>query len=122
MPRKKPTNKEEILEDIATHPERGKIDGEDVVRFSSVNMQVSIPAEMHSQLLEVAGALGIESKTEIVRHAIASFLSQPGTVAMVDRWQARKAEKHNTSKFQIKSKCLGAYKRLARERSARLGS
>jgi hypothetical protein len=119
MTRKKPGNKEEILEDIATHPDRGMLNGEEVVRFKAIDMQVSIPIEMHSQLLEVGGALGL-SKTEIIKHAIASYLTQPGVVSMVDRWQGLKCEKYNTSKYEIKSKVLGAYKRAARERTARL--
>jgi hypothetical protein len=120
MTRKKPVGKEETLKDLESHPERGKIDGEEVVRFKTVNIQASIPAEMHSQLLEVGGAFGIENKNELLRLAIASFLTQPGTVAMVERWQSRKAEKHNVNKFEIKSKTLGSYKRVARVRAARL--
>lgn len=119
MPRKKPITPEEVKTDIENHPDRGQLNGEDVVRFESVNLQLSLPRELENQLLEIGACLGM-SKSEVFRHAIASFVSQPGNQAMVERWQQKKAEKFGVSKSEICSKTFGGYKKIAREKRARL--
>jgi hypothetical protein len=119
MPRKKPTTPEEVKADIESHPERGQLNGEDVVRFESLNLQLSVPRELENQLLEIGACLGM-SKSEVFRHAIATFVSLPGNQAMVDRWQTKKAEKFDVAKSEVRSKTFGSYKKIAREKRARL--
>jgi predicted transcriptional regulator len=119
MPRKKPTTPEEVKTDIESHPGRGQLDGEDVVRFELLNLQLSLPRELENQLLEIGACLGM-SKSEVFRHAIASFVALPGNQAMIERWQQKKAEKFGVSKSEIRSKAFGCFKKAAREKRSRL--
>jgi hypothetical protein len=117
MPQKKPTTQEELETDIKSHPDRGQLDGEDVVRFELLEIRFSLPRELENQLLEIGACLGM-SKAEIFRHAIASFVSS--NQVMVERWQEKKAEKFGVTKSEIRSKVSGSYKKIARQYRARM--
>lgn len=119
MTRKKPETKEDILDDIQAHPDRGMLDGEDVVRFESINIQFTLPRELENQLLEIGACLGM-SKSDVLRHAIASFVSQPGNQAMISRWQENKGKKYGVEQPEIKNKVFGSYKKIARRHKSRL--
>lgn len=116
---KKPESNEEVVTDIESHPERGQLDGEDIVRFEGVPLQFSIPRELENQLLEIGACLGM-SKAEILKHAIACFVSHSGNQAMVERWQQKKAEKFGVPKNVIRVKAFGGYKKAARDRRLRM--
>lgn len=118
MARKKPENQNELAQDIENHPERGQINGEDIVRFDTVDVQVAISKEAYRQLLEIGGALGM-NKTTLFNHAIATFISMPGSIALVEKWQATKAENYGVTKLDIRSKVFGSYKKVGRSRSLR---
>lgn len=119
MQGKKPVTREEVEKDIQAHPERGQLDGEDVVRFESLSLQISLPRELENQVLEIGACLGM-SKADIFRHAIATFVSLPGNQAMIERWQEKKAQTHNSDKSTIRQKVFGGYKKIARAKRARL--
>jgi hypothetical protein len=117
--RKKPTNSEELEQDISTHPERGKFDGEDVIRFDSVELRGQIPRELYRRFLEVAGVQGM-SKGQGLVSAIACWVSQPGNQAMVDNFLALQSERYNLPRVRVRAKMFGAYKKVARLRSKNL--
>lgn len=119
MTKRKPETQEEIIKDIEAHQERGKIDGEDVVHFKSTEITFTLPLELNSQLLGAAGALGF-NKSQMLQHIVASYISQPGVVAMVKSWEESKAEKHNVTTKTVRDKARGCYKRVAREKRARV--
>lgn len=116
---KKPVSKAEILADIESHPDRGQLNGEDVVRFEGIPLNFSLPRELENQLLEIAACLGM-TKSQAFIHAVATFVSLPGNQAMIDRWQTKKAEKYNVDKSTIRSKTFGGFKKIAREKRSRL--
>ena len=118
MERKKPQDLNELEEDIATHPDRGMLDGEAVVNFDSVDLQFNIPKETYRMLLEIAGARGF-NKTQVFLDAFSRYISDAGNIALIEHWQATKAEKHGVPKVVIRSKVFGVYKRVGRDRSLR---
>jgi hypothetical protein len=118
---KKPENQEELLQDIETHPERGMLHGEDVVRFEPVDIQFSLPRELENQLLEIGACLGMK-KADLLRHAIAVFVALPGNQSMVERWQQKKADKFLENRTVVRAKVFGSYKKIARNHKARLNS
>lgn len=117
--RQKPTNNDELLQDIESHPERGKLNGEDVVRFDTEDLQVSIPKELYRILLEIGGSMGLNKK-EIVMLALTRLATDPGVLALLERSHSIKAEKYGVSPVEIRSKVFGAYKRVGREKSSRI--
>ncbi len=121
MTRRKPQNPEEVVADIQGHPERGKLNGEDVVRFDLEEIRVSVPKELYRVLLEVGGAMGL-SKKEVVMMALTRFVTDAGVMGLVERSQQLKSEKFGVSKVEIRSKVFGAYKRVARSFNSRINS
>jgi hypothetical protein len=110
---------EELEQDIADHPDRGMLDGEPVVRFDSMELQFAIPKELYRVLLEIGAAKGF-NKTQIFIDAFSQYVSSPGNIALAEHWQNLKAQKHGVTSFEIKSKVLGSYKRVARDRRRRI--
>lgn len=118
MERKKPQDLNELEQDIATHSERGMLDGEAVVSFDSVELQFNIPKETYRMLLEIAGARGF-NKTQVFLDAFSRYISDTGNIALIEHWQATKAEKHGVARGVIRSKVFGAYKKVGRDRTLR---
>lgn len=118
MERKKPQIQNELEQDVATHPERGMLDGEAVVNFNLVDLQFNIPKETYRMLLEIAGARGF-NKTQVFLDAFSRYISDSGNIALVEHWQKIKAEKHAVSTEEIRSKVFGCYKRVGRDRRLR---
>lgn len=121
MARRKPENPQEIEKDIQGHPERGKLNGEDVVRFDLEEIRVAIPKELYRLLLEAGGAMGL-SKKEVVMMALTRFVTDAGVMRLVERSQQLKSEKFGVSRVEIRSKVFGAYKRVARAFKSRMDS
>lgn len=119
MTNRKPTNSDELQQDIDNHPERGKLNGEDVVKFDSETFQLSIPKELYRVLLEIGGSMGL-TKREVFLMALSRFATDAGNIALLERSQSIKAEKHNVSVVEVRSKVLGAYKRVGREKANRI--
>lgn len=116
---RKPETEKEILNDIESHPDRGMLDGEDVIRFEAVNIVFTLPRELENQLLEIGACLGM-SKSDVLRHAIASFVSETGNQAMISRWQENKGKKYGVEQPEIKNKVFGSYKKIARRHKSRI--
>lgn len=119
--RKQPATPEELEKDIEKHPERGQLNGEEVIRFDSVELRGQIPREMYRRFLEIAGAQGM-TKGQALLTAIASWVSQPGNQALLDHFLSLQSEKHGKSRVEIRSKIFGAYKKTARLRRRNLGT
>jgi len=117
--RKQPETPDELNKDIETHPDRGQIDGEEVVRFDSVELRGQIPREMYRRFLEIAGAQGM-TKGQALLTAIASWVSQPGNQAMLNHFLSLQSEKYNQSRVEVRAKIFGAYKKTARLRRKNL--
>jgi hypothetical protein len=117
--RKKPNSPEERARDIEDHPDRGQLNGENVVRDELDEIRVGVPRELYRMLLETAGALGFDKK-QVAIAAFTKFVTDPGVIAMVERSQELKAEKYGVSRQVIRGKVFGHFKRVAREKGARL--
>lgn len=117
MPKKQPKTPEELQQDIEQHPERGLIDGEEIVRFDSVEIRGTVPRELHRLVLEAGGALGY-NKSEIIRAALEDWVTKH--LATVVRSQEVKAAKYDVEEIEIRSKVFGAYKAAGRKAKARL--
>lgn len=119
MTNNKPQTEQELQQDLRNHPDRGKILNQDVVRFDSETLQLSIPKELYGLLLEIGGTMGL-SKREIFLVALTRFASDVNNLALVERSQLVKAEKFGVSITEIRSKVFGAYKRVGREKAGRI--
>jgi len=60
------------------------------------------------------------NKKEIVLMALTRFATDLGNLALLERSQAIKAEKHGVSVVEIRSKTFGAYKRVGRSKASRI--
>jgi len=117
--RKKPQTPEELSADIESHPERGKVDGEPVIRLDRTEFRGSVPRELYRQALLIGGAMGL-SKSDILVVALTKFVSDPGHQAVKEATLQRKSEKFGISILDVISKIFGAYKAVGREKRARL--
>jgi hypothetical protein len=117
---KKPQTPEEVATDIETHPERGKLDDEEVVRFDRVELRQYVPRELWRRSLEIGGSMGL-NKSDIVQSALIEWVSHPGRQAMREQFYQVKMDKHQVSRYRIFEKILGAYKAVARKMRANLG-
>lgn len=117
--RKQPATPEELEKDIENHPERGELNGDEIVRFDSVELRGQIPRELYRRFLEVAGAQGM-TKGQAILTAIASWVSQPGNQALLDHFLSLQSEKYGKSRVEIRSKIFGMYKKTARARRKNL--
>lgn len=115
--RKKPTTEEEIRLDIETHPERGKINSDDVVAFDKVEFRGNVPREIYRLALEVGGATG-DDKSTILTKALEEYVLR--RLPLLERQEDIKAEKFNVSRLTIRSKTFGAYKAKGRAKKANL--
>ena len=117
--RKKPQTPEEVQIDIANHPERGKLDGDEVVAFDKVEFRGSVPREMYRLALEVGGATG-DDKSIILTKALEEYVLR--RLPLLERSESVKAEKFGVGRLQIRSKTFGAYKAKGRAKKANLDS
>lgn len=117
--RKQPETSGELEKDLEIHPERGQVNGEEVVRFDSVELRGQIPRELYRRFLEVAGAQGL-SKGQGLLIAIARWVSDSGNQALLDHFLTLQSEKYGKSRVEIRSKVFGMYKKTARARRRNL--
>jgi hypothetical protein len=117
--KKKPQTQEELSADIQSHPERGNVDGEPVIRLDRTEFRGSVPRELYRQALLIGGAMGL-SKSDILVIALSRFVSDPGHQALKEATLQRKSEKFNLPVLDIISKIFGAYKAIGREKRSRL--
>jgi len=119
MTNRKPTTADELKADIESHPDRGTIDGVDVVRFDQDEIRGKIPKELHRELLIWAGLNG-KTKAQAIEYAITFMLNDEGHQALVERRLREKAELFKTSPTEIRNAILGYFKRIARQSRAKL--
>ena len=117
---KRPETPEELAADIENHPERGKLDDDEVVRFDRVELRQYVPRDLWRRSLEIGGAMGL-NKSDIVQAALIEWVSQPGRQAMREQFYQLKMDKHQVSRQKVFEKILGAYKAVARKMRANLG-
>jgi hypothetical protein len=116
---KKPQTPEELSADIESHPDRGKVDGEPVIRLDRTEFRGSVPRELYRQALLIGGSMGL-SKSDILVVALTKFVSDSGHQAVKEATIQRKSEKFGISALDVISKIFGAYKAVGREKRARL--
>ncbi len=117
--RKKPQTPEEVQIDIEEHPERGKLNGDEVVAFDKVEFRGSVPREIYRLALEVGGATG-DDKSSILTKALEEYVLR--RMPLLERSESIKAEKFGVSRLEIRSKTFGAYKAKGRAKRANLES
>lgn len=115
--RKKPQTPEEVQIDIESHPERGKLNGDEVVAFDKVEFRGSVPREIYRLALEVGGATG-DDKSSILAKALEEYVLR--RMPLLERSESIKAEKFEVSRLEIRSKTFGAYKAKGRAKRANL--
>ncbi|ALF52217.1 hypothetical protein ACX27_04095 [Nostoc piscinale CENA21] len=115
--RKKPTTAEELKADIENHPERGKLNGDDVVAFDKVEFRGNVPREIYRLALEVGGALGDDKSTILVK-ALEEYVIR--RLELLERSQRIKSKKFGVDELEIRSKTFGAYKAKGRAKKANL--
>lgn len=115
--KKKPQTPEEVQIDIESHPERGKLNGDEVVAFDKVEFRGSVPREIYRLALEVGGATG-DDKSAILAKALEEYVLR--RLPLLERSESIKAEKFNTTRLEIRSKTFGAYKAKGRAKRANL--
>lgn len=117
--KKKPQTPEEVQIDIESHPERGKLNGDEVVAFDKVEFRGSVPREIYRLALEVGGATG-DDKSTILSKALEEYVLR--RLTLLERSESIKAEKFGVSRLEIRSKTFGAYKAKGRAKRANLDS
>lgn len=115
---KKPETKEEILNDIANHPERGKINGQDVINTSRREIRGTVAAETKRKLLRIAACYGA-NMGEILTMAIAALWERERI--NVEKHEQEKADAFGVDVKQVQRKSYGHYKAKGREKKANLG-
>jgi hypothetical protein len=116
---KKPETPEEVQIDIKSHPERGKLNGDEVVAFDKVEFRGSVPREIYRLALEVGGATG-DDKSSILTKALEEYVLR--RLSLLERSESIKSEKFGVSRLEIRSKTFGAYKAKGRAKKANLDS
>ena len=116
--RKKLETKEEILSDIANHPERGKINGQDVIATGRREIRGTVAGETKRKLLRNAACYGA-NMGEILTMAIAALWERERI--NVERHEQEKADSFAVDVKQIQVKSYGHYKAKGRERKSNLG-
>ena len=101
--------------------ESGKVNGDTIVHFDSVEVRGMVPQGLWREAMLCGAANGL-NKAEILRAALMAYVSDPGTQAIKQGFLARQAEQYDVSEYDICAKILGAYKDVARRKRANLPS
>jgi len=111
-----PKTVEELTSDLESHPERGKLNGQDVVRFDHKEFAGLVPYALAKRALECGAPYGF-TRDEILTAALTMWTSDPGVQQARLTYQQELAEKHQTSPRKVRSKIHGAYKKVLRVRA-----
>lgn len=109
----KPTTQEQLISDRDAHPDRGRIDGKDIVRFDTVEVSGDISRQLCRLLLQTAASMGM-SKEDAVVAAIQCWVSQPENRAMREEFITHVMEIRDVPRSEAVSKIYGSYKKLGR--------
>ena len=118
MKKKQPQTAEELQKDIESHPDRGKLDGEPVVRFDSKDLSGSIPRTLYNEFLPICGSKGY-NKSQGLTEAVSQWVASEGNQAAKENFLKRKAQQHNVSESEVASKVFGCFKDAGRRRKQR---
>ncbi len=108
-----PKTVDELTADLESHPDRGKLNGQDVVRFDLKEFSGVVPYALAKLALECGAPYGF-NRDEILTAALTMWTSDPGIQQARITYQQELAEKHQTSPRKIRSKIHGAYKKILR--------
>ena len=118
MKKKQPSTTEELQKDIESHPDRGKLDGEPVVRFDSKELSGSIPRTLHNEFLLICGSKGY-NKSQGLTEAVSQWVADQGNQTAKENFIKRKAQQHQVSESEVASKVFGCFKDAGRRRKQR---
>lgn len=109
----KPRTKEEIEKDIATHPDRGLINGKKVVNDEPREVRAKIPSALKRKLLRVRACYGIDI-TDVLEMAVVALWRQEQLA--VESHERDKAAEFGVSVQDIQMKSFGYYKDVGRRK------
>jgi len=118
MKKKQPQTAEELQKDIESHPDRGKLEEEPVVRFDSKDLSGSIPRTLYNEFLLICGSKGY-NKSQGLTEAVSQWVASEGNQAAKENFLKRKAQQHNVSESEVASKVFGCFKDAGRRRKQR---
>ncbi len=110
-----PQTVDELTADLESHPDRGKLNGQDVVRFDLKEFSGVIPYALAKRALECGAPFGF-TRDEILTAALTMWTSDPGVQQARVTYQEELAQKHQVSPRKVRSKIHGAYKKVRRVR------
>ena len=110
---KNPETVEELKADLESHPDRGKINGKDVVRFDLREFSGHIPHTLVDRALECGAPFGF-TQDEILIAALTMWTSDSGVQQARLIYQQELADKHDVPTKIVRSKIRGAYKKIKR--------
>lgn len=113
MEYKNPETAEELKLDLENHPERGQINGEDVVKFDLKEFSGVIPYALMARAFECGAAFGF-TKDQILTAALTMWTSNPEIQQARLTYQQELADKHEVPIKIVRSKIRGAYKKMRR--------
>lgn len=108
-----PKTVEELTSDLESHPDRGKLNGQDVVRFDLKEFSGVIPYALAQRALECGAPFGF-TRDEILTAALTMWTSDPGVQQARLTHLQELADKHKTTIPKVRSKIRGAYKKVRR--------
>jgi hypothetical protein len=110
---RRPETVEELTMDLDNHPDRGKLNGQEVVRFDLKEFSGMIPHGLAARALESGAPFGF-TRDEILIAALTMWTSDPGIQQARITYQQELAEKYDTPVSKVRSKIRGAYKKVRR--------
>jgi hypothetical protein len=108
-------NLDELVQDAASHPERGLIDGKIPFKDGNQKIDVTIPAETYQEVHVFAATRGLSISAAAAR-LIDIGLSDPDERARTQSRLEYKAQLFGVTVAQLIVKILGLAKHRARER------
>ena len=115
----KKLNPEELAEDIQTHPERGLVDGKEILPGGNRTITISVSSELYRRFLLTCAAYD-EGKQSGAKQALAHWVNNPNAIAAVENLLQSKMTEHELTRSEVIHKILGVFKAKARELRSRL--
>ena len=109
----KPRTREEIEKDIATHPDRGLINGKKVVNDEPREVRAKIPSALKRKVLRIGACYGMDI-TDVIKMAVAALWRQEQLA--VESHEREKAAEFGVSVQDVQMKSFGHYKNVSRRK------
>ena len=113
MEYEQPETVEALTTDLKNHPDRGKLNGQEVVRFDLKEFSGMISHGLAARALECGAPFGL-TRDEILTAALTLWTSNPGIQQARLTYQQELAEKYDIPVAKVRSKIRGAYKKIRR--------